>query len=119
VASGHPISPLDHIFLFATSDGPAAWQSPEVGRMLESIIGVELDLIRQNVQRDVVGRCNASGLLKPDGSISDAVWRAMTSHQPELVQQARKRLHRVCVRTFRTEPDGVAILVLFYNKEKL
>jgi len=119
VAAGLPFSALEHIFLFTTGDGPAAWQSPEVSRMLESIIGADLDSIRQNVPRDVVARCAAGELLKPDGSISEAVWRAMTAYQPDLVQQARKRLHRVCVRTFRIEANAVAALVLFYNKEKL
>jgi hypothetical protein len=118
VASGLPFAALEHIFLFTTGDGPAAWESPEVARMLESIIGADLELIRQNVPREVVARCAAGELLKPDGSISDAVWRAMAAYQPDLVLQARNRLHRVCVRTFRVGADTVAALVLFYNKEK-
>ena len=119
VASGMPFAALEHIFLFTTGDGPAAWQSPEVGRMLENVVGAELDLVRQNVPRDVIAGCAPAQLLKPDGSISDAVWRVMNAHQPGLVQQARKRLHRVCVRTFRIGADTVAALVFFYDKEKL
>jgi hypothetical protein len=119
VAAGMPFAALEHVFLFTTGEGPAAWQSPEVARMLEAIIGTDLDSIRKNVPRDVVAKCAAGELLKPDGSISDAVWRAMTAYQPDLVQQARARLHRVCVRTFRIEAETVAALVLFYNKQKL
>jgi len=119
VASGLPLSALEHIFLFTTGDGPAAWQSPEVARMLKAIIGAELELIHQEIPRDVVARCSVADLLKPDGSISDAVWRVMGAHQPDLVLQARNRMHRVCVRTFRIEDDAVVALVLFYNKAKL
>jgi len=119
VASGLPLSALDHMFLFTTGDGPAAWQSPEVARMLKAIIGADLEIIHQKVPRDVVARCAVAELLKPDGTISDAVWRAMGAHQPDLVLQARNRLHRVCVRTFRIEEDAVVALVLFYNKQKL
>ena len=43
----------------------------------------------------------------------------MAAHQPALVQQARERLQRICVRTFRIEADTVVALVLFYNKQKL
>ncbi|HOX58841.1 MAG TPA: hypothetical protein P5205_17350 [Candidatus Paceibacterota bacterium] len=114
-----PFSALHHIFLFTTGEGPAAWQSSEVARMLEAVIGMDLATIRQNVPRDVVAKCTAGDLLKPDGSISDAVWRAMATFQPDLVLQARNRRHRVCVRTFRIEADVVAALVLFYDKEKL
>ena len=114
-----PSSALEHIFVFTTGEGPSVWHSPAVGRMLEDIIGDGLEAIHQNIPRDVVANCAVSGLLKPDGSISDAVWRAMAVHQPTLVQQARERLYRVCVRTFRIEADTVVALVLFYNKQKL
>ena len=102
--------------MFTTGDGPSAWQSPTVARMLKEIIGEDLSTLRQEVSRDVVARCAAGELLKPDGSISDAVWRAMAAHRPALVQQARERLYRICVRTFRIEADTVVALVLFYNK---
>jgi hypothetical protein len=58
-------------------------------------------------------------LLKPDGSISEAVWRAMAAHRPAIVQQARDSLFRVCVRTFRIEADAIVAVVLFYDKQKL
>ncbi len=87
--------------------------------MLHAITGMDRDVLRPNVPRDVVGRCAVDALLKPDGSISDAVWRVMADHQPDLVLQARNRLHRVCVRTFRIEADTIVALVLFYNKQKL
>lgn len=119
VSSGMPFAGLEHLFVFTTGEGPTAWQSPTVARMLGEIIGADLGAIRQNIRRDVVGECGIGELLRPDGSISDAVWRAMTAHQPALVQQARDRLYRVCVRTFRIEADAVVAVVLFYNKQKL
>ena len=119
VSSGLPSSALEHIFVFTTGDGPAVWQSPALARMLHTIIGEELGTLRQNISRDVVGGCDIGDLLRRDGTISDAVWRAMAAHRPALVQQARDRLHRICVRTFRIEADTVVALVLFYNKQKL
>jgi hypothetical protein len=88
-------------------------------RMMKEIVGEDLSALREEVERDVVAHCAVSELLKPDGSISDSVWRAMAAHRPELIQQARERLYRVCVRTFRIEADAIVALVLFYNKQKL
>lgn len=119
VSSGMPVSALEQVFMFTTADGPSAWQSPTVTRMLKEIMGGELSALGDEVKRDVVARCAVAELLKPDGSISEAVWRAMAVHRPTLIQQARERLYRVCVRTFRIEADTVVALVLFYNKEKL
>ena len=119
VSSGMPSAALEHIFVFTSGDGPSVWQSPALARMLEQIIGEAVGSLSQNVPRDVVARCAAGELLKPDGSISDAVWRAMAVHQPALVQQARERLYRVCVRTFRIEANTVVAAVLFYNKQKM
>ena len=118
VSSGMPFPALEHIFLFTTGEGPAAWDSPTVGRMLEEIIGEGLSAIRQNITRDVVAKCAIGGLLRDDGSISDAVWRAMAAHRPALVQQAREREYRICIRTFRIEANALVVLVLFYNKAK-
>ena len=119
VASGMPSPALEHIFLFTTGEGQAASGSPAVGRMLEKIVGEEPGAIRQHTTRDVVANCNVGELLREDGSLSDAVWRVMAGHRPALVQQARERAYRICVRTFRIEADTVVALVLFYNKAKL
>jgi hypothetical protein len=119
VSSGMPFPALEHIFLFTTGEGPPAWDSPAVGRMLEETVGEGLSAIRQNTPRDVVAKCDIVELLRDDGSISDAVWRVMATYRPALVQQARERAHHICVRTFRIESDTVVTLVLFYNKEKL
>ena len=119
IASGMPVSALEHIFAFTTGEGPLAWSSPIVVQMLQKIVGADLAAIRQTVPRDVVGQCAIGELLNPDGTISEAVWKAMAAHQPALVQQARDRLYRVSVRTFRSEGDAVVALVLFYNKAKL
>lgn len=105
--------------MFTTGDGPSAWQSPTVARMLKDIVGEDLGARQEDVERDVVAWCAVSELLKPDGSISDSVWRAMAAHRPALIQQAREKLYRVCVRTFRIEADTIVALVLFYNKQKL
>ncbi len=119
LASGMPFSALVRIFLFTTGDGQAAWHAPEVVQMLEGSIGVDIGTIRLDVPRDIIGQCAVNELWKPDGSLSDAAWRAMATHQPNLIQQARERLLRVCVRTFRIGTGTVAALVLFYNKKKL
>ena len=119
VSSGMPVAALEQVFMFTTGDGPAAWQSPTVARMFKEIIDEDLSALREEVSRDVVARCAAGELLKPDGSVSDAVWRAMAAHRPALVQQARERLYRICVRTFRIEADAIVALILFYNKQKL
>lgn len=119
VASGMPAGALEQVFMFTTGDGPSAWQSPTVARMLKEIVGEELSALREDVERDVVAHCAVSQLLKPDGSISDSVWGAMAAHRPTLIQQAKERLYRVCVRTFRIEAEMIVALVLFYNKQKL
>jgi hypothetical protein len=119
VAAEMPFPALEHIFLFTTGEGPAAWDSPAAGRMLEETVGEGLSVIRQTTPRDVVAKCDIAELLRDDGSISDAVWRAMAAYRPTLIQQARDREYHICVRTFRIEGDSVVALVLFYNKEKL
>ena len=119
VSSGMSSAALEEIFLFTTGDGPSAWQSPVVAQRLKEIIGEDLSTLRLDVSRDVVARCAVDELLKPDGSISEAVWHAMAALRPGLVQQARDRLYRICVRTFRIEADTTVALVLFYNKQKL
>ena len=119
VSSGMPADALEQIFMFTTGDGPPLLQSPMVARMLKEIIGTDPEALHEGIPRDVVARCAATELLKPDGSISDAVWRAMAAHRPTLVQQAREKLYHVCIRTFRIEADVLVALVLFYNKQKL
>ena len=119
VSSGMPAGALEQIFMFTTGDGPPLLQSPTVARMLKEIIGTDPEAFPIGIPRDVVARCAAAELLKPDGSISDAVWRAMAAHRPALVQQAREKLYHVCIRTFRIEADVVVALVLFYNKQEL
>jgi hypothetical protein len=119
VFSGMPPAALEHVFMFTTGDGPSAWQSPTVARMLREIVGEDLGALRESIERDVVAWCAVSELLKPDGSVSDSVWRAMAAHRPELIRQARERLYRVCVRTFRIDAATTVALVLFYNKQKL
>jgi hypothetical protein len=119
IASGMPSAALEQIFVFTTGDGPSAWHSPTVARMLKEIIGEDPSALGEAVLRDVVAWCAVGELFKPDGSISDTVWRAMAVHRPVIVQDARDRLYRVCVRTFRIEADAIVALVLFYNKQKL
>ena len=119
VSSGMPAVALEQIFLFTTGDGPSAWQSPTVTRMLKEITGEGLDGLPVGVPRDVIAQCAVGELLRPDGSISEAVWRAMAAHRPAIVQQARDRLYHVCVRTFHIEADAIVAVVLFYKKQQL
>jgi hypothetical protein len=119
LASGMPFAALERIFLFTTGDGPAAWHAPEFVEMLEVSVGADIATIRNDVPKDIIGHCAVTELLKQDGSLSEAAWRVMASHQPNLVQQARERLLRVCIRTFRIGTGMVAAMVLFYNKQKL
>lgn len=118
-ASGMPFSALVRIFVFTTGDGPAAWHAPEVMRMLEATIGVDIGTIRLDVPKDIVGQCAPAELFKQDGTLSETAWRVMATYQPDLIQQARERLLRICVRTFRMGDGTVIALVLFYNKQKL
>jgi hypothetical protein len=119
ISSGMPATALEQVFAFTTSDGPTAWQSPMVAQMLKKIIGENLAALREAVPRDVVGECSLGELLKSDGSVSDAVWCTMEARRPELVQRAKARLCRVCVRTFRIEGDAIMALILFYDKQRL
>jgi GYF domain 2 len=117
--SGMPFAALVRIFLFTSGDGPAAWHAPEVMRMLEAMVGVDIGTIRLDVPRDIIGQCAPGELLKQDGALSEAAWRMVGTYQPGLIQQAREQLLRVCVRTFRIGAGTVAALVLFYNKQKV
>jgi hypothetical protein len=119
VSSGMPAGALEQIFMFTTGDGPPLLESPTLAWTFKEIIGADPEALPIGIPRDVVARCAAAELLKPDGSISDAVWRAMAAHRPALVQQAREKLYHVCIRTFRIEANVVVALVLFYNKQKL
>ncbi len=119
IASGMPFSALEQIFVFTTGDGPAVWESSMAIRMLEGITGEKLDTIREAVARDVFGRCDIGQRLRRDGTIPESAWRAMWSLKPDLVQEAQKGAHRVCVRTFPVETGDVVAVFLFYNKQKL
>ena len=88
-------------------------------RMLQAIVGEKMERIRQGTPRDVIFNCDLSQLLKRDGAISDAVWRAMEIREPTIVARAQKKLSRTCVRTFNLERDTVVALVLFYNNQEL
>jgi hypothetical protein len=119
LSSGMPFSSLEQIFIFTTGEGPRVWESDAAVRMFHAVIGEELGTIRAYTPRDVVSNCDLNDLLGRDGTLSDSVWRAMSTRQSQLVQQARDGVHRICVRTFRIEDDSVVAMVLFYNKQKL
>jgi hypothetical protein len=118
-SSGMPFAALEQIFLFTTGDGQPVWSSPIVKRMLEAVIGEELDRIRESTPRDVIFNCDLSQLVKRDGKISDAVWRAMEIREPSAVARAQQKLSCTCVRTFHLETGTVVALILYYNNQKL
>ena len=118
-SSGMPFAALEQLFIFTTGDGRSIWSSPIMCRMLQAIVGEKMERIRQGTPRDVIFNCDLSQLLKRDGAISDAVWRAMEIREPTIVARAQKKLSRTCVRTFNLERDTVVALVLFYNNQEL
>lgn len=118
-SSGMPFSALEQLFIFTTGDGPSIWSSEIATRVLEATIGENLDRIRQSTPRDVIFNCDLAQLLKQNGAISDAVWRAMAVREPSVVARAQQKLSRTFVRTFNLETDTVVAVVLFYNNQKL
>jgi hypothetical protein len=117
-SSGMPFMALEQLFIFTTGDA-SVWNSPIVALMLEAIVGEKLDVIRRSTPRDVIFNCDLSQLLKRDGAISDAVWRAMAIREPSIIARAQQKLSQTCVRTFQIDTGTVAALILFYNAQKL
>ncbi len=118
LASEMPFAALDHSFLLTSGDGPTALRSEVMQLMLQRIIGQDIAAIRPQVPRDVVGRCNILEGLKGQSSVPAAVWKKMAELRPELMQQARDGVYRICVRSFRVENGDTVSLFLFYNKQK-
>ena len=116
--SDMPFAALDHSFLLTSGDGPEALRSEVTQLMLQRIVGEHLTVVRSHVPRDVVGRCNILQELKEQNSIPGAVWKKMAALRPELMQQARDGVYRICVRSFRIENGDTVSLFLFYNKQK-
>ena len=110
-----PFGALEHLFVFKTGDRSVLWESPTLAGKLKQIVGEELSVIRQKTPRDVIFNCELSHLFRRDGSISDAVWRAMSVRSPEVVNKARAKLSRTCVHSFQVEDDSVIAVVLFYD----
>jgi hypothetical protein len=119
VGSGLPFKALEQIFVFTTGEGRGVMQSPMVAGMLKDVVGAELDTIRNQVARDIVGRCDFGERLRRDGAIPEAAWRAMATLKPEVVRLAREGVYSACVRTFTTGAKEVVALFLFYNKQKM
>lgn len=117
-SSGMPFEALEQIFIFTTGDA-SVWNSPVVMLMLEAIVGEKQEVIRRSTPRDVIFNCDLSQLLKRDGAISDAVWRAMGIREPSVIARAQQKLSHTCVRTFQIDTSTVAALILFYNVQKL
>lgn len=118
-SSGMPFSALEQLFIFTTGDGPSIWSSEIATSVLEATIGENLDRIRQSTPRDVIFNCDLAQLLKRNGAITDAVWRAMAVREPSIVARARQKLCRTFVRTFNLETDTVVAVILFYDHQKL
>jgi len=117
--AGLPATALTQIFLLTTGDGREAAGSAATGRMLKGTIGDDTMSVIQQVPRVVLGECSFIEELRVRGSLPPRVWQAMSSVQPQLVEQARQGLFKVCVRTFPIENDQLVCLLLFYDKAKL
>jgi hypothetical protein len=116
LASGFPFSALKQFYIFTAGDGPGAMKSPITAKMVKAIIGEDLSKLRENVPRDVFGRCDIAERLRKEKTMPASAWRAMSSLNPDLVQQAREGGYRTCVRIFPIENDEWVALFLFYEK---
>lgn len=116
LASDMPFAALDHSFLLTSGEGPEALRSDVLQLMLQRIIGEDIAVIRPRVPRDVIGRCK---ILEGQSSTPPVVWKKMAELRPELLQQARDGVYRICARSFHLENGDVVALYLFYNKQKL
>lgn len=117
--SGMSFDALEHILLLSSGDAQAASRSAVTSGMLEAAAGEDLNLIRERIPRDAMGGCAFLEKLRGGGSIPELAWRAASTLKPELVQQAREGLYRICVRTFPIETGEMVALFLFYNKQML
>ncbi len=119
LSSGMPFAALEHSFLLTSGPGPSSVRSQTTERMLQQIIGEDLEALRQQVPRDVIAECKILEEVQGQGPTPPAVWQKLAALRPELLKQARNGLFRVCVRSFRIETGDIVSVVLFYNKEKL
>jgi hypothetical protein len=118
-ASGLPFSALEQIFILSTGQGQPASRSTVTVKMLEQIIGEDVETIRSIVPRDVIAECKVLEGMRGQGAIPGSVWRAMTAFKPDLLQQAREGSHRIIVRSFEIDTGDLVCLFLFYSKAKL
>ena len=116
LASGFPFSALRQFYIFTAGDGPSAMKSPITAKMVKAIVGEDLARLREKVPRDVFGRCDIAERLRKEKTIPASAWRAMSSLNAELVQQAREGSYRTCVRIFPIENNEWVALFLFYEK---
>ncbi len=119
LSSGMRFAALEQIFMLTTGEGPAASHSDVTRGMLEAAAGEDLDTIRHHVPRHVITHCGFLEELRGGGPIPEGAWRAIARFSPELIQQAREGVFRICVRTFPIETGDMATLFLFYNKQRL
>jgi len=119
LSSGMRFAALEQIFMLTTGEGPAASHSEVTRGMLEAAAGEDLDTIRHHVPRHVITHCGFLEELRGGGPIPEGAWRAIARFSPELMQQAREGVFRICVRTFPIETGDMATLFLFYNKQRL
>lgn len=118
VNSGLPFTALEQVFILTTGEAQAASRSPATISLLQEVIGEDWTTIRSVVPRDAIGKCTVLADMGK-GPVPPLVWRAMTAFKPNLLQQARDGLHRICIRTFQIETGDTVSVFLFYNKEKM
>lgn len=116
--SGMPFSALEHLFILTTGEGQAGSHSEVTRGMLEAVTGEELGTVRHHVPRHVITQCSFLEKLRGGGAIPEAACRAVARFNPEIVQQAREGLYRICVRSFPIETGDMVTLFLFYRKQE-
>jgi len=119
LSSGMQFAALEEILMLTMGEGQSTSRSEVTTAMLEAVTGEELQTVRQQVPRRVLAHCDFLGKLREGGPLPETAWRALAKLNPQLVQQAREGLFRVCVRSYPVETGEMASLFFFYNKQKL
>jgi hypothetical protein len=119
LGSGLPIAALEQVFIFTDGQGPETMQSPYTTALLEQVIGVKLDSIRDQVTKSVFGKCDIAQRLRDDSKVPSSAWRAISAINDDLVKQTQTGAYKVCVRTFDTDSGQKVAAFLFYNKSKI
>jgi hypothetical protein len=119
LGSGLPAEALEQVFIFTDGEGPETMRSPFTSALLEQVIGVSLEAVRDHVTRSVFGKCNIALRLRQDSRVPGSAWEAISAINADLVKQTHEGAYKVCVRTFDTDTGQKVAAFLFYNKGKV